>query len=98
MTREEEMAKVSREEKTLGEMMAFRKGVEWADRHPRWISVKDELPKRDALCPNQSVFVLTFGLRTIVAFYNYDDGKWVWNTDVTHWMPLPSVEHLKEKE
>ena len=25
---------------------AFEAGVEWADRHPRWISVEDELPEK----------------------------------------------------
>lgn len=56
---------------------------------PHWISVEDELPPRFVLDPNDSLFVLTYGFRTIVAFYKYDKGEWVGNTEVTHWMPLP---------
>lgn len=68
---------------------AFIDGVNYADQHPHWISVEDELPPRFVLDPNDSLFVLTYGLRTIVAFYKYDKGEWIGNTEVTHWMPFP---------
>ena len=73
-------------------MAAWKSGYQAAiDEHPHWISVEDELPKRFVLDPNDSVFVLTYGLHTKVAFYKYDKGEWVGNTEVTHWMPLPQA-------
>jgi hypothetical protein len=70
-------------------MQALAFALRWADEHPNWISVEDELPKRDELFTHDSVVVLTLGLRTVLGFYNYDKGEWVDNTQVTHWMPLP---------
>ena len=78
---------------TEAEIIAYRNGFTtgamWRQTHPHWISVEEELPPRFVLDPNDSLFVLTYGFRTIVAFYKYDKGEWVGNTEVTHWMPLP---------
>ena len=68
----------------------FIEGAKWADSHPHWISVEDELPPRFVLDPSVSMNVLTYGLRTIVSWYYYDKDVWAGNTEVTHWMPLPS--------
>lgn len=65
---------------------AFEAGVEWADGHPRWISVEDELPEKG------EVVFITDGELTDTGFYDYDDA-WQpymqWLGDITHWMPLP---------
>lgn len=78
----------------------FAEGAEWADSHPNWIPVDDELPKKlePVLCTN--------GHDVGVGFYDCDDSgeNVLWAAphmgclEVTHWMPLPSIEHLKEKE
>lgn len=61
----------------------FECGVEWADAHPHWISVEDELPKE----------------RDWYLIYDTNMGHDVcmWYGDcwgncykVTHWMPLPA--------
>ena len=66
--------------------LAFQAGAMWADSHPHWISVEDELPKE----------------RDWYLIYDTNMGHDVcmWYGDcwgncykVTHWMPLPSVEH-----
>ena len=74
---------------------AFEQGAEWADKHPRWISVDKGLPTNsdDVLVCNSYGYMR-------VSYYHKVLGKWS-NCDIyftpTHWMPLPSVEHLKKK-
>lgn len=65
---------------------------------PHWISVEDELPE---VC----VAVLTTTPHGTQRVGFYEDGWWLANTtdlvrmgSITHWMPIPSVEHLKDKE
>ena len=67
----------------------FIHGAEWADAHPHWISVEDELPE---VCV--AVFTTTPHGTQRVGFY--EDGWWLANTpdlvrmgSITHWMPLP---------
>lgn len=64
--------------------VGFECGVEWADSHPHWISVEDELPKE----------------RDWYLIYDTNMGHDVcmWYGDcwgncykVTHWMPLPQA-------
>lgn len=47
MTREKEILKAYNEQQTkLGNQEhTFMRGAKWADAHPHWISVEDELPK-----------------------------------------------------
>lgn len=85
---------------------AFEAGVEWADSHPRWISVEDELP------PNKCGFsdeVLTYSYaskRYVVAMFCYISNCWFGCDDtVTHWMALPkppaklsSLERIGKEE
>lgn len=77
--------------------LAFQAGAQWADQHPHWISVEDELPT----C---NVFVLTCdGQGNTNLLMLADNGGWYDHSvakhrNITHWMPLPSIEHLKEKE
>lgn len=65
---------------------------------PHWISVVDELPKigKDVLTLRQD------GEMRVAHQYNEELTRW-WSVDgyplnnnITHWMPLPSVEHLKD--
>lgn len=71
---------------------------------PHWISVEDELPPKnseyDALSNN---VLATDGKEIYESVYNHDFEEWfthdLWAiNNITHWMPLPSIEHLKEKE
>lgn len=66
---------------------AFRMGAEWADAHPHWISVEDELPQKNGMY----IFLQSGIIYT--AMYYKSIGL---HRDVTHWMPLPSIEHLKD--
>lgn len=72
---------------------------------PQWISVEDELPKEN------DYYLCVIGSTQEVLWYNEGIEEWyeVYATKeayldiedltarVTHWMPLPSVEHLKDK-
>ena len=68
--------------------LGFIHGAEWADSHPHWISVEDELPPIFPLNPNESMNVITYGLHTMVNWYDYERGEWVRDSEITHWMPL----------
>lgn len=63
---------------------------------PHWISVEDGYPE---VC----VAVLTTTPHGTQRVGFYEDGWWLANSpdlvrlgSITHWMPLPSVEHLKD--
>lgn len=64
---------------------------EFGQQHPHWISVEDELPLRFPLNPNESMNVITYGLHTMVNWYDYERGEWVRDSEITHWMPLPQA-------
>ena len=73
--------------------LGFIHGAEWADAHPHWISVEDELPE---VC----VAVLTTTPHGTLRVGFYEDGWWLANTpdlvrmgSITHWMPLPEAPH-----
>lgn len=100
MTREEEikeMAKIKASHITSDKDMqvafadALRSGAEWADAHPHWISVDEELPKENGRC-------LVFnGVTKDQEIFVYSNGIW-WhnavrcpNGIITHWMPLPQA-------
>lgn len=72
----------------------FIKGSEWADAHPNWISVEDELPPIDrAIAYKFSKKVLVSdGEHIHASRYSYNTGEWlVVDIIVTHWMPLPNL-------
>lgn len=63
----------------------FINGAEWADAHPHWISVGDELPK-------EHEWILGFSLkRSYIDVYNFDSNGLFEAHDITHWMPLPQT-------
>lgn len=74
---------------------AFVAAANWADSHPHWIPVEEELPKENGKT-GQSISVwATNGLMSCEMRYNFDTKKWtdMWGDpfDVTHWMPLPEA-------
>lgn len=84
--------------------LGFIHGAEWADSHPHWISVVDDLPK---INPNGSeweysddVLVVFKDGSIAVGRYERDNSTgehywWLYGVDkdlvVTHWMPLPQA-------
>ena len=108
--------------------LGFMDGAEWADSHPRWISVEDELPRCNIPYTNwdgspsdvmesERVVALIDNMEVCVATLNQnidedtkkpagepywfdegetEDGGWIAER-VTHWMPLPSIETIKNK-
>jgi hypothetical protein len=70
-------------------MQALAFALRWCEEHPQWISVEDELPPRFPLNPNESMNVITYGLHTMVNWYDYERGEWVRDSEITHWMPMP---------
>lgn len=103
MTREEEITKEAKkfakeiDDWEIAEDVqdAFEQGALWADEHPHWISVEDHLPHRN-------VFVLTCdGQENVNLLMLAGNGRWYdkavgLHRNITHWMPLPSVENLKK--
>lgn len=70
---------------------AFMRGVEWADEHPHWISIEDELPPRLDEDLDVSITVIVCD-EVNIGFGEYDFDKLKWFSDirsVTHWMPIP---------
>jgi len=65
---------------------AFLNGIDYAEHHPRWISVEDELP-----IWNDVYLTCTDGNVIEIAYYELFGGHWVNDSKgiVTHWMPLP---------
>lgn len=71
--------------------IGFIDGAVWADRHPHWISVEDELPKA-VINDNVTKLVLTYSTDGYIRLdrYMHYYHKWVGGaSEVTHWMPLP---------
>ena len=84
---------------------AFIEGATWADTHPHWISVEDELPPKESEYDDNSIVVLvTDGNGVYKGLYRRDEYLSGWFTcdlwaldNITHWMPLPSIETIKNK-
>lgn len=105
MTREE-IAKAAleyaNEEINAAPYDAFMAGAKWADSHPHWISVEEELPPRWETNPNVSVQVITCKyvdseLQDIdLQRYHFGDDRWLYG-DATHWMPFQFPEEGGEK-
>lgn len=66
---------------------------EIADSYPHWISVEDkEPPKGQWIITYEPTSPIVIGTDIILSDETADEHH------ITHWMPLPSVEHLKEKK
>ena len=86
MTRKEQIKEVAQKEMSKYPNFcitapAFRMGAEWADQHPHWISVEDELP------PVNEAFIAYWNNFVIVQ--QGRDERFGNNKHITHWMPLP---------
>lgn len=74
--------------------MGFIDGAVWADSHPNWISVEDELPEHNeednGLISYPTVLVCLYdGFRT-EDYYDDISGEWRdFDGDVEYWMPMP---------
>ena len=75
--------------------IGYIEGAVWADAHPHWLSVEDELPKigKDVLVLRED------GEMQVAHQYNESIARW-WSVDgfplknnITHWMPKPEVPH-----
>ena len=62
---------------------AFEQGAVWADAHPHWISVEDELP------PVNEAFIAYWNNFIIVQ--QGRDERFGNNKHISHWMPLPEA-------
>jgi hypothetical protein len=81
---------------------SFVVGALWADEHPHWISIADELPPKKSEYDDLSNNVLaTDGKEIYESVYNHDFEDWfthdMWGLDnITHWMPLPKMPILSK--
>lgn len=110
MTRQEELVQAARKEYPEWEeaQCHFIDGAHYADSHPHWFSVEDRRPKlkheyENTQCSDK-VIVTNGEYRTSASWvHNIWAGWYGWFTDgdeelkdITHWMPMPSIEHLKD--
>lgn len=102
MTREEQIKKAAHDfswgwcdDKAHPLNDGFIEGAKWADFHPHWIPVEEQLPP--PYCSNGSIsdFVLTYnGYDVVKGYYDFMQNNWhnenykVMEFDVTHWMPI----------
>lgn len=106
MTREQELiteyeeamnAPLSERDKELMQSV-----LEWADIHPNWHKVDDELPPpiSDVSSFSNDVFV-TDGRSICNGYYNYTSKSWsvfgnIDSGEITHWMYLPELPNKPE--
>lgn len=93
MTREEEI-KLTADKYCLDEYtrLGFVAGAQWADAHPHWISVEDEMPME-----YEEVLAIANVDGNIVPFVGVCENGMFYFIEptirkerrVTHWMPLP---------
>ena len=89
MTREEQIYNESRKQRSVSEEVAFRKGAEWADNNPNWISVEERLPEENAKGESDVVLV-TDGKHIFHGYYWRRINDWISLFLIpTHWMPIP---------
>lgn len=66
--------------------LAFVLGAHWADEHPHWISVEDELPKKKGW-----ILAIEDGSTNMWYYENESKREMKDCYYVTHWMPLPQA-------
>ena len=76
--------------------MAFKAGASWADAHPSWISVEDELPE-------ENKWVLTYNGSSINLLMLAGNGNWydhgvAQHRNVTHWKRIEPPAKLSSLE
>lgn len=96
----EDVVEAYEQGKADGYHEGYDAGARWADSHPRWISVEDELPPKKTGEASDKVLVYdTETNRVGASWYFHSTGKWFngWDS-ITHWMPLPSIETIINKQ
>lgn len=110
MTREEQIKEAARQRadqydhpsKWSDTYYGFIDGAHWADSHPQWIPVEEELPEVTIDdWRSENVFFATDDGKSHFGFYS---NKGVWFSSVygfnghqvTHWMPLPKAPRKEE--
>lgn len=107
MTRQEQILRAYQEQKTklCNQEHAFMNGAKWADAHPHWISVEDELPPLEQevlICEKDEIlgYNIIWVDKRQKDYYNNSNTNngWEWRSelDPTHWMPLPALPSSSE--
>lgn len=81
--------------------IGFIEGAVWADAHPHWINVEDELPPKQAMRQqSKDVLVRTNTGRIKIEYYDYDNEviKQWWKNYITHWCYLPQLPVLSNSK
>ena len=99
MTRIEQIRYAARY-KYPDERIHFIDGAKWADSHPHWIPVEEELPLENGKTQQSISVWATNGLTSGEFRYNFDTKTWtdMWGDpfDITHWMPLPQLPRKED--
>lgn len=66
----------------------FISGAEWADQHPHWISVEDELPPIGGIV---LVAIPLGGELSVLPLSIKNESDFECLSGMTHWMPLPQA-------
>lgn len=75
----------------------FKEGAEWADSHPNWHKVDDDLPPQiSAVQPFSDSVIVTDEVLLCRGYYDYFYKSWeiegdIDSDEVTHWMYLPDL-------
>lgn len=67
---------------------SFVAGAEWADAHPHWISVEDELPPIGGIV---LVAIPLGGELSVLPLSIKNESDFECLSGMTHWMPLPEA-------
>ena len=95
MTREEQIKAAA----SFSNMVSndFIRGAEWADNHPNWHKVGEELPPPISnVSPFSNDVIVTDGQLLCKGEYNYTSNSWSVDgkidiDEITHWMYLPDL-------
>ena len=77
-------------------------GYQYAQTHPNWISVEDELPPENGKTQQSINVWATDGLTSGEFRYNFETQTWtdMWGDpfDITHWIPCPQPPRKEGKK
>ena len=71
----------------------FAEGAAWADSHPHWVSVEDELPplhEHMLIAPTQEHIERVGGRAVDVICFMDEEHLAAWLPHITHWMSFPA--------